>query len=60
MKITVEILGANRAAFVAERDAHLADAEKASANATAVEGAIRVIDHLIELAQKPEPEATNG
>lgn len=40
--------------LVAERDAHLADAERASANATAVEGAIRILDHLLSLAQKPE------
>ena len=56
MKITVEILEANRAALVAERDAHLADADRASAQATAVEGAIRLADHLLEVARKPEEE----
>lgn len=54
MQITPEILEANRAALVAERDAHVADAERASAQATAVEGAIRILDHLLALAQKPE------
>ena len=54
MQITEAILEDNRKALVDERDAHLADAERASANATAVEGAIRVLDHLIALARKPE------
>lgn len=54
MQITPDILEANRAALVAERDAHVADAERASAQATAVEGAIRILDHLLALAQKPE------
>ena len=54
MQITEAILEENRTALVAERDAHLADAERASANATAVEGALRILDHLLALARKPE------
>jgi hypothetical protein len=56
MKITVEILEANRAALVVERDAHLADAERATGQATAVEGAIRIVDHLLDIARKPGEE----
>ncbi len=54
MLITVEILEKNREALVAERDGHLADSENALAQATACGGAIRVLEHLLELARKPE------
>lgn len=54
MQITAEIIEDNRKALVAERDAHLADAERAGANATATEGAIRILDHLLALARKTE------
>lgn len=56
MKITVELLEANLAALVAERDGHLADSERALGQATAVGGAIRVVEHLIEVARRPEEE----
>lgn len=35
---------------------NLADSERALAQATAVEGALRILDHLLEVARKPEEE----
>ena len=54
MKITVEILEANRSALVTERDGYLDESERLRAQATGVEGAIRILDHLLALARKPE------
>jgi len=54
MKITVEILEANRTALVAERDGYIEESERLRAQATGVEGAIRIVDHLLDLARKPE------
>lgn len=54
MLITPEILEANRAALITERDGYLEEAERLRAQATGVEGAVRILDHLIELTQKPE------
>lgn len=54
MQITTEILERQRAALVTERDGYLAEAEDLRAQATGVEGAIRIVDHLLTLARKPE------
>lgn len=55
MVITVEILTANRDALVVERDGYLAQA-------TAVGGAIKILEHLLELAGKPDesPQQASG
>lgn len=58
MQITPEILEKNRESLIAERDGYLAEAERLRAQATAVEGAIRLAEHLLALAKKPEE--TNG
>ena len=54
MQITTEILERQRAALVTERDGYLAGAEDLRAQATGVEGAIRIVDHLLAVAQKEE------
>lgn len=54
MQITAEILEKNRASLVAERDRYLEEAEALRGQATGCEGAIRIIDHLLALARKPE------
>jgi hypothetical protein len=56
MKITVELLEKNREALIVERDGYLQDSERALGQATAVGGAIRLLEHLIDLARKPEEE----
>lgn len=60
MNITREILEKNRAALVAERDGYLAESERLAAQATGCEGAIRVVDHLLEALAKPEPKPAEG
>lgn len=60
MQITREFLEKQRAALVAERDGYLAEAERIAAQATGCEGALRIIDHLLGLIDKPEPEVTNA
>lgn len=54
MQITREILEKNKAALVAERDGYLAEAERLGAQATGCEGAIRVVDHMLAVLDKPE------
>jgi hypothetical protein len=54
MQITTELLEKQRAALVTERDGYLEEAENLRAQATGVEGALRIIDHLLTLARKPE------
>lgn len=54
MQITPEIIEKNRESLIAERDGYLAEAERLRAQATAVEGAIRLAEHLLALAKKPE------
>lgn len=54
MQITVEILERNHAALIAERDGYLDEAERLRAQATGAEGAIRIVEHLLALAQKAE------
>lgn len=57
MEITPEVLEANRDALVAERDGYLEESERLRAQATAVGGAIRIVEHLLELARAPEDRA---
>jgi hypothetical protein len=54
MQITTELLEKQRAALVTERDGYLEEAENLRAQATGVEGALRIIDYLLTLARKPE------
>lgn len=56
MKITLEVLEANREALTKERDGYLAESERLVAAATGCEGALRVLSHLIALVQKPDEE----
>ena len=60
MKITRELLEKQKAALVAERDGYLAEAEALRAQATGCEGALRIVEHLLGLIDKPEPEVTNA
>ena len=60
MKITLEVLEANRDALVKERDGYLAESDRLLGQATGCAGALRVLDHLIALAQRPETEETSG
>lgn len=56
MQITADILESNRSALVTERDGYLAEAERLRGQATAVEGAIRILDHLLALARRTESD----
>lgn len=51
MQITAEILEANLAKFRQERDSHIAEA-------TALGGAIQVVEQMLEHVKHPEPEPT--
>lgn len=60
MKITREVLEKQRAALITERDGYLAEMERLAGQATGCEGALRVVEHLLGLIDKPEPEVTNA
>lgn len=56
MQLTAEILTSNRDALVKERDGYLAEAARLRDQATAVNGAIRICEHLLGLIEQPEQE----